>query len=76
MAADSQLTDLQQQITDLQMIVAHHEAMHQELEKSLLNMTNRFDDLHNRYQVVVRLIQSLQESSIKRADEEVPPPHY
>lgn len=67
---------LQQQVEELQIVVAHHEVMHQEMEKSVINLTQKLDDLQNRYQVVVRLMQSMQEQQIKRPDEEVPPPHY
>ncbi|BBP45968.1 hypothetical protein THMIRHAS_13410 [Thiosulfatimonas sediminis] len=68
--------ELQKQIESLQIVIAHHEIMHQEMEKTVLNLSNRMDDLQNRYAVVVKLMQSMQEQGIRSVDQEVPPPHY
>lgn len=72
----SEVKALQQQLEAMQILLAHHEVMHQEMEKTLINLTQKIDDLQSRYQVVVKLMQSMQKQQIKRPDEEIPPPHY
>ena len=68
--------ELQQQLQAMQMVIAHHEIMHQEMEKTALNLTQKLDDLQSRYQIIISLMQSMQEQQVKRPEDEVPPPHY